>query len=183
MVGIWVIAMPEPQIDATLLMEMAKQKYPYLRDKNIGITYTPSPSDARQLEYWPANEPGDDEYKRPQALPMGTPGMEIFNKNVRPIDILGDYVSHEAINTDPQLKTLYGQFVNAIPAGTMEKRYQWHKEHGEKRPFEQWKDSAGLPEYFRGYTFDQWDNASHMYTPEELKILDEIRKYLGISGG
>jgi hypothetical protein len=33
---------------------------------------------------------------------------------------------------------------------------------------------------FRGYTFNQWENAKDMYTPQQLQVLDQVRKYLGV---
>lgn len=39
-----------------------------------------------------------------------------------------------------------------------------------------------LPAYFRGYTFDQWpsDFTSKVFTPEQIQIFDNVRKYLGV---
>ena len=51
----------------------------------------------------------------------------------------------------------------------------------EKRPYEQWYQMTGLPEMFRGYTFNQFgQNAEQMYTPQQLETLNAVRQYLGI---
>ena len=63
----------------------------------------------------------------------------------------------------------------------MQERYQYHTQNlGENRPYEQWMQMTGLPEMFRGYTFNQWQDAAKMYTPEQLQTLNAVRSYLGI---
>ena len=162
------------------LMDIAKQDYPYLADKDIAYTFTPAQDD-RQLEFYPPDEPGSPDYPRPQELPMGRVGIQVFNPKVRPIDLLGDYVSHYGVYNDPQLKDLYGQFTGAVNPQAMQERYAYHRQNfGEQRPYEQWAERTGYPELFRGYTFNQWENAAQMYTPEQLDILNRVRKYLGI---
>ena len=138
------------------LLEQAKELFPYLQDKEILYLNTPNESDGRMLEsYSPgANTlPGEG---RPPEFPPDSFGIQNFSEKTRPIDVLGDYVSHEGVNNDPTLKELYRQFDKVTPVDELKKRYEHHKKNGEKRPFAQWKAKAGLPELFRGYTFDQW---------------------------
>lgn len=171
----------DDNMTGTLLLEQAKQTYPYLKQSNLGITYTPNARSPYQSEYWPKEEGGTQERPRPSALPLAQSGLQVFNRTVRPMDILGEYVSHEAINTDPRLQEMYGRFREQVPEETMRQRYGTHQQKfDEQRPFELWKEQTGLPEYFRGYTFNQWPNAQNHYTPDQLKTLDEIRAYLGI---
>jgi hypothetical protein len=160
-----------------IMFDKAQKEYPYLQGKDISFAYTPTPNETRQLEFYPP-----EETQRPAYIPSGRPGIEVFNPNVKPIDILGDYVSHYAVQNDPRLKEMYGQFQQSIDPATMQQRYQYHQQNfGEQRPYEQWLQQTGLPEYFRGYTFNQWgDNAAQMYTPQQLNILNQIRNYLGI---
>ncbi len=49
---------------------------------------------------------------------------------------------------------------------------------GETRPYEDWKAISGLPAYFRGYPFQQWDNAKELYTAEQTQNLDGMMNYL-----
>jgi hypothetical protein len=66
---------------------------------------------------------------------------------------------------------------------TMQNRYKHaQKDYGEDRPFDEWNSRSGMPEYFRGYTFNQWPNAEEMYRPEDLEKLDSIKGLLGITG-
>lgn len=160
-----------------MLFEKAKAEFPYLKDKDVAFAYTPIPDESRFLEFY-----SPEETKRPKYLPAGKVGIEVFSPKVRPIDILGDYVSHYGVQNDPELAKLYSGFKQTVPDTTMRERYAYHQQKlGEKRPYEDWLEISGMPEYFRGYTFNQWgENAKQMYTPEQLQYLDKIRQYLGI---
>jgi hypothetical protein len=164
------------------LLDIARQEYPYLQDKQIDFLYSPNKREG-YLEFYPPEETGSPDYPRPKELPMGRVGIEVFNPKTRPIDVLGDYVSHYGVNVDPQLKDYYSRFQQMVPVETMQKRYQEHQKlFGEQRPYQEWYEVAGFPEYFRGYVFDQFPRevSQRQYTPEQLRYLDEVRKYLGI---
>lgn len=162
------------------LFSKAVEEYPYLADKDIAYTFTPSKDD-RYLEFYPPEEIGSPEYPRPETLPVGKVGIQVFNPKTRTIDILGDYVSHYGVENDPKLKEMYGTFTQTVPEAFMRNRYQEHqRKFNEARPYADWYKQTGMPEYFRGYTFNQWGNADQMYTPQQLEILNQIRQYLGI---
>ena len=168
------------EVLGAMMFEKAKKEYPYLADKDIGFAYTPQEGD-RKLEFYSPDEPGSPQNPRPKQLPMGKPGVQVLDPRTSPLDILGDYVSHYAVGQDPQLQALYQQFSGQLDPEKMKQRYQYHQENlGETRPYDQWHQMSGLPEMFRGYTFNQWDNAKEMYTPQQLQVLDQVRKYLGI---
>jgi hypothetical protein len=162
--------------------EQIVKTYPYLAGKPIDFIYTPVSGETRMLETYPPGEPGSKESPRPKALPIGRYGIQVFSKDTRPIDVLADYVSHSAVYSDPVLKNLYQQFKSSVPESVMRERYDVHKkQYGETRPYKDWLEIAGMPEYFRGYTFNQWENPESLYSPEQLKILDKVKNYLGIS--
>jgi hypothetical protein len=163
-------------------LSQAQQEYPYLKNKEIDILYNPKPQEQRYLEFYPPDEPGAPDMPRPKELPMGRVGMEVFRSDVRPIDILGDYVSHYGVQSDPELQKYYGQFGESTDPEMMQRRYQFHKEQfGETRPYDVWYKQTGLPELFRGYTFNQFgENAAQLYSPQQLMILDRVKQYLGI---
>ena len=158
--------------------------YPYLSDKNISYVYEPT-KDRGFVEFYSPTEPGSKEYPRPKSLPMGGVGIQVLSKDAKPIDVLGDYVSHWGVYTDPFLKRTYQDFVNSLDdkqLNTLEKQYKYSQENfGENRPFSQWLEITGLPGYFRGYTFNQWENPEDMYRKDQLKLLDNVRSYLGIT--
>jgi len=167
----------------SLLMEEARAQYPYMKDADIGFSFNPS-QDNRKLEYWPQGEVGSESMPRPQAFPLNRDYLQVLKEDVRPIDILGDYVSHGAVKKDSVLKGMYDKFSSLVPDEKMRERYDYHvKNNGESRPYDVWKEIAGLPELFRGYTFDQWtpEQSANLYTEDQLNILDEVRSYLGIN--
>ncbi|HKJ73776.1 MAG TPA: hypothetical protein VKA19_06635, partial [Alphaproteobacteria bacterium] len=161
----------------------AASKYPIL--KNLGISAISTPKkDRGYLEFWPPNETGGSDYPRPNTLPMGKPGIEIYRNDTRPIDVLGDVVSHYLVGKDPTVTKAYDKFVSSMTPeqkSRLKDNYQWAKDHeNEKRPYAEWAKTSGIPAYFRGYTFDQWKNAKKLYTPKQIKRLDKLRSYLGI---
>jgi hypothetical protein len=161
------------------LFEQAKKDYPYLADKDITFKYSPNPSDQRMLEFY-----HPEETERPEYMPAGKIGIEVFNPKTTPLDILGDYVSHYGKQADPNLKSLYEQFEQSLDPQAMMNRYTFHTSNlGENRPYEKWYEMTGLPELFRGYTFKQFgpeEEAKSYYTPQQLEILDKVRSYLNV---
>ena len=165
------------EVMGRMMFEKAQKEYPYLSGKDIAFSYTPKKDD-RKLEFY-----GPEETERPKNIPSGKVGIEVFNPKVSPLDILGDYVSHYAVQNDPRLKELYAQFQSQLNPDEMLKRYQYHQQHlGEQRPYSEWLKLVGSPEVFRGYTFNQWPSefSQKYYTPEQIKTLNEVRSYLGI---
>jgi len=167
------------------LFEEAQEKYPYLKDKNIYYTYSPYKGRG-MLEFFPPQEPGSPEFPRPQEFPLSGVGIEVYDPKTRPIDILADYVSHYGVENDPYLIERYRQFANSLNQNqknrlqSQYRHYQNHPQYNEQRPFEEWERVSGIPGYFRGYTFNQWENPEELYTQQQIQLLDEVRKYLGI---
>ena len=168
-----------------MLFEQAKKEYPYLADKNIAFDYAPGKGRGK-LEFFPPDEPGNAEYPRPQNLPMGRIGVQVYDPQAKPSDILADYVSHYGVENDPFLKAQYQQFQQSFTPEQKKKlqeQYSWYQNNPkfkETRPFEEWAKATGIPGYFRGYTFNQWDDAKSAYTPQQILLLDQVKKYLGV---
>ncbi len=169
------------------LVEETYRQYPnlgeYLDPKNI--IFNLGKEKDYFLEQWVAGEPGSKESPRPKEIPLDESGIEVYKESTRPIDIVGDIVSHTLVETDPDFKAVYNKFKQSLQPGQMEKRYQKHKEFGEKRPFELWSKRTGIPELFRGYTFNQFGNASAedlinegLYTPQQIQILNEAKQLI-----
>ena len=175
----------DTEMMGTMMLDTARKEYPYLADKEMSFAYSPNVKTKNQLESWPVNEEGEPKYPRPANIPLDKFGIQVFKpQGGTPINILGDYVSHHGIKTDPKLQEYYKQFEGSLDPAKMQERYAYHQKHyGEKRPYEQWSQMTGVPEIFRGYTFNQFgtpQQAAKMYSPEQLKILDQVRSYLGI---
>lgn len=161
----------------------AKQQYPILNNPAINYKFTPR-SDGPMLEAWPPGETGTPDRPRPQDFPAQQYGIEVYNPKTRPIDVLGDVVSHFLVNSDPKIKDYYSQFSASISPeqeARLREQYQHAQRHeGEKRPYPQWREHSGLPAYFRGYPFQQWPKAFNdkAYTPAQKRMLDDMMKYL-----
>lgn len=136
-------------------------------------------------------------FYRPKEIPMNQFGVSISNRSIRPIDVLGDVVSHGMRFSDPTIKAIYDQFAQSITPW-QEKRlrdqYQWDREkEGEKRSYGDWRNETGLPGYFRAYPFQQWQKSEDpgeedrtqeqvgrmFYTGEQIQFLDQMMRYLG----
>ena len=167
------------------LFERAQQEYPYLSGKDIAYKYSPQQGRGF-LEFYDPQETGSPEYPRPKELPLGKVGIEVFDPKTRPIDILADYVSHYGVEKDPYLAQRYQEFIGSMSPQQrqiLQQQYQYYQQHPdyqEKRPYEEWEKASGLPAYFRGYTFNQWENPQEMYSPQQIEMLNQVKKYLGV---
>lgn len=172
------------------LLQQAQEQYPVLKNYDYGYTENFKPNGGF-LEHWEPGDPGqaptsdtDLSALRPAALPLDKPGLEIRDPNTRPIDILGDIASHHLVNTDPVVKGAYQDLQQSMTPkqqAILQDQYDYaQKNEGETGSFDDWKQRAGMPGFFRGYTFQQWpkefnDNA---YTPEQRQKLDKLMSYL-----
>jgi hypothetical protein len=165
------------------LLDQAKKEYPALRDLDIGYVENPK-NDSGYLEYWRPGETGTPDRPRPESLRPDKPGLEIYRKDTRPIDILGDVVSHQLVDTDPKIKGYYDQFRSSLTDDQkqiLREQYQHARDNNdEKRTFGQWAQVSGLPAYFRGYAFQQWpaEKMKQLYTPEQRAMFDEMIGHL-----
>lgn len=179
-----------PQGRPTDLRGLMQQMYPALRDAQYGLVNTPNAnSDGNMLEAWPADEPGAPDYPRPEGLPMGQFGLQIFDQNTTPRDVAGDVVSHNLVNSDPTLKPLYEKFTQEFmttPKGqaALREDYARARKRGETRPLEVWAKADRIPAYFRGRVFKQWEGQlsekdwHEILTPEQLSTLDQMSSYI-----
>jgi hypothetical protein len=172
------------------LLQQAQQQYPVLQKQNYGYVEN-FQQGGGFLEHWSAGEPGEAptapgslDGLRPKQLPLDQPGLEIRDPKTRPIDVLGDIVSHNLVNTDPNIKSVYENFQKSITPkqqALLQEQFKYAQANeGEQRPFEEWLESAGLPGLFRGYAFDQWPKEfnDQVYTPEQKQMFDGMMNYL-----
>lgn len=176
MAGMSLDAVPGPG-----LFEQAKKEYPILN--NMGLNYKYNPGGGRgMLEFWPGDETGTSDYPRPKEFPLGSVGLEVYDPKTRPIDLLGDVVSHHMIHNDPRIGAYYTQFQESLTDEQrmrLQRQYQWAQQNeDEQRPYQDWETHSGLPAYFRGYPFQQWEDAAGFYTPDQLAMFDEMMAYL-----
>lgn len=179
---------PTPEPDA---VAKAREQYPILKGMDFAATQSPQTAgDDRMLESWQPNDPGwtwgsgNTYYPRPKGIPNDKFGIEILDPKTRPLDVLGDVVSHQLVNTDPKIAGYYQQFKDSLTPeqhAQLQEQYQYAQQNeGETRPYAEWEQASGLPAYFRGYAFDQWpkDFNDKAYTPEQRKMFDDMMSYL-----
>jgi hypothetical protein len=164
----------------------AVEKWPFLAQYPHVYSNVPGRTN---LESWPIGESGTKEYPRPQGLPPDKFGLEIFDRNIRPDDVLADAVSHGMRFDDNAVRLAYDRFSQSITPqqeGILRRQYQWYRlNSGEVRPYDAWRSMSGLPGMFRGYAFNQWGDADdpnwyamNWYTPEQRTLLDEMMQNL-----
>lgn len=171
------------------LLQQAQAQYPVLKNQDYGYTENFRPN-AGYLEHWDPgdagvapNSPTSLDALRPAALPLDKHGLEIRDPNTKPIDILGDIASHHLRMTDPVVKGAYQDLQGSITPnqeGVLQDQYQYaQKNEGETGTYDDWKERAGMPGFFRGYTFQQWPKEFNdkVYTPEQKQKLDNLMTY------
>ena len=171
------------EVAGTTLLSKAEEQFPYLKGKNINVVVNPNSKIGGKLEFYNEEEEGAGDTPRPKEIPLGQIGIEVRDTNIRPIDVLGDYVSHYAVYNDPKLKPLYNQFIKTIPERQQRERYNYAVNNfGEDRPYKVWKEMAGDPGMFRGYVFDQFpkEEFDKIYSPDQIALLNKVKEYLGI---
>lgn len=171
------------QMPSKNLMEQAQDQYPVLKRDDIQYKFSPNNNEpTNMLESWQPGEPGVPDRPRPKEFDPDKLGVEVFKPTTRPIDILGDVVSHHLANVDPTIKNIYEGFSKSLEPWQHERLQEQYihakSSEGEKRSFDDWKKSSGIPAYFRGYPFQQWDNAKGMYTDDQIRQLDGMMDYL-----
>lgn len=185
----------EPSIKSPNLLEQARAQYPVLKDQDYGYVENFKPNTG-YLEHWDPgdagvapNSPTSLDALRPASLPMDKHGLEIRDPSTRPIDVLGDIASHHLRFTDPVVKKSYENLQGSMTPdqqNILQDQYQYaQKNEGETGSFDDWKDRAGMPGFFRGYTFQQWPKEFNdkVYTPEQKSNLDNLMKYLSGASG
>jgi hypothetical protein len=161
----------------------ALKMYPSLANYNFDYKVSADKPENYYLETWSPNDPGGPGYTRPADLALDKPVVEIMKQNALPEDIMGDIVSHQLVKTSEPYKTAYNSFVKSLEPwqwDILNKQYKHEtelKQNPETRPFEQWLEMSGLPSYFRGYLFNQWESPDY-YTKDQLKSFDDLNKYM-----
>ena len=181
---------------ASEFKKRALQDYPYLQDKDLNVVYNPD-REQGMLEFYPPGEVGSEKYPRPEQFPIEKFGVDIRSPMTRPIDVLGDYVSHYGIYTDPVLMASYKEIEKSLTGeqkGFLKRQYEDYKrgyfvdEGGNKvslpktkESFEEWLDLSGLPGFYRGNLFNQWEDSEQFYTPRQLELFKQAKQYLGVN--
>ena len=168
------------------VFDQAVSEYPIIKKHNImGKVNIGAREGGQFLEFWPPGESGPPEYPRP--IEFGdSPGVEIYNNETTPLDVLGDVTSHWLVSEDPVVSKYYDDFKSSLSPDQRSRlrgQYNYAQENfNEKRPYEDWESVSGMPSYFRGYAFKQWPEefSEKAYTPDQMQMFDSMMEYLAI---
>ncbi len=169
--------------DLGSLLDQTKQQFPILGNYDIGFKNNIGGGQG-YMESWPPNETGTPDQPRPNDFPIGSFGIENYSAKSKPLDVLGDIVSHHLINVDPTVKKTYNDFQSSVQPFQEEmlKNQYAHAQQNENetRSYEDWKSNTGVPAFFRGHPFQQWpaDFNQRAYTPQQVQMLDDMMNYL-----
>jgi hypothetical protein len=158
------------------VVSQARAEFPRLAPVLDEMAVRTSPdADGRMLEFYPRGE-------RDSFDPTRN-ALEVFGDRATPLDVVGDIVSHDlARGRDPTLTRYYQQFEASMTPqqqAMLREQYEWARRNaGETRSFEDWRDISGQPAFFRGYAFRQWENPQQIYTPQQMRMFDEMMGYL-----
>ena len=78
------------------MVKDVRKMYPFMeadKDKYV-VTRAHRPDSPGLLEAWSPYDEGPPQYPRPDNIPIGKVGIEIYNDRVRPLDVAADYYSH-----------------------------------------------------------------------------------------
>ena len=148
------------------IVQKAKKEFPYLGSEDFDYRINSQPN-KYMLESYPVGEE-----QRPEWSRLDKFAMEVYHPNTSSLDILGDYVSHHAIHSDPMIGMYYKRFKDSL---TPEQVQQVHRMKGDENES---LDQSALPAAFRGYAFKQLDDNDFKYTEGQKKMFDDMMGYL-----
>jgi hypothetical protein len=160
------------------------ESYPVMKD----VDFSYKPSGVEQPEGAGIETYGVQETYRPAHLPLGKVGIGAWSsKGLDAEGLVGDYLSHHLVYNDPKIAEMYKQFQTQTMANPqsqdfLKELYRESQDFGEKRPYEQWLQVSGWPQYLRGYVSRQFtpENYSKVYSPEQIKLMDQMRQMVGL---
>ena len=161
------------------LISRAAKEYPFITQHNPFVFMGNDPS-RDYAETWPADEEGTPDRPRPKELPAGRIGVQVF----RPTDFGPSDLAAEFLHVDPVANETRTSLRASLTPAQIEqlkhasRDYQSTIDRGESedRAVQNATDSA-----LRGYTVGQWPaeaNASMGYSPAQLQMLENLKRYM-----
>lgn len=158
------------------------RRYPALAPYISRFAFKASPTSktGRSIEFYGKGER--------DSFNPSRPAIELFGTKATARGVAGDIVSHYlARGVDPTLTKFYNDFRHTLTVAQHKQlleQYAWAKAHeGERRSYQKWARTSGIPAYFRGYAFGQWPDAQRYYTKAQLGRFDEMVRYLAHPAG
>jgi len=168
--------MPSPAYSQELLSK-ATEKYPFVAWNNPLVSVGKGQGYA---ETFPPGEIGAPDAPRPQAMPLGQTGVEVY----RPSQFTPEDIAAEMLHVDRyanQVRDYLRQSITPeqmakIKAESLDYQESINQGLGEDRAIQNAIDAA-----LRGYAVGQWPthvNESIGYTPEQKTQLDALVNYM-----
>ena len=175
------------------LAAKAKAKYPRLANYPIKVTSAGPPIDNGSETY----PPTEDQNPHP-----GNWTIQLNPKKMTgdPVDNVGLEMIHTLQGADPQYQKFTDQFVRSMTPGQLADSQRAYKRDmkdagdnfmntGKPESFDSWMRRVQGQEYIRGGIFTKvipnWigPKGEGRYTPEQTKLLDQIKQYLQTPAG
>lgn len=165
---------------APSLLSDAEKRYPFIKQYNPVVTMSPNQGGGDYAETWQLNDAGDKSRPRPSSIPMNRIGVEVY----RPNDFGATDLAAEFLHVDPYanstrqalLKSLSPQQIATLKRASGDYADSLKYGETEQKALENATDSA-----MRGYTVGQWPdsaNAEMRYTPQQLQMLNSLKRYM-----
>jgi hypothetical protein len=163
------------------ILSQAQESYPFVKQHNPVVALGQGQGFA---ETWPPEETGrPDEYgrpTRPQSMPMGKLGVEIY----KPSEFSHHDLAAEMLHIDPianktreqLLKTWTPKQIETLKHHALDYQATIDEGRSHEDALQNATDSA-----LRGYTVGQWPeeiNKKLNYSPKQLKELDTLKMYM-----
>ncbi len=161
--------------------DMSLSKYPRLSNIPFKVSdQTNNPNSWTSLEFYPPDEPNNP---FPGETTVGVFDKEMLNNPDKLMDALTGELLHSLPLNDPNFKAMRDNFATTLtPRQTSidDQAYEIDRMLSEyPRSREQFMDTSRLDAYLRGYLNpDEQDNWRGYYSPQQERILDQLKMYL-----
>lgn len=151
------------------------QQYPWASGIGLNIIDSTGKGDpSRKLEFY---QPDERDNPRP-----GKPTIEVFDKSMKPADLMGEVLSHHLPKVDPNVAHFRSQIIQSMTPQQIQSisgDYQNELRAGLVDPgdnLQAWLQKQGGDSFFRGYPTGQWP--ADIYTPQQKATYDQMQVYL-----
>jgi hypothetical protein len=174
---------------AAKLIAQAQQQYPFIKQYNPMVVVNPRPGD-NLAETWRLHDEGAQDAPRPTSIPMDRVGIEVYNpQRFGPQDFAGEF-----LHVDPRANQVRAALMQSFSPEQIQRiknsaedydvtvkeiKPDMPPEEVEKINQRAWNNAVDSA--LRGYTVGQYsdkDNAYIGYTPEQLQLLDGLKRYM-----
>ena len=163
---------------ASTLTQSASDQYKFLANHDI-ITIVNLKDNEGYAETWPADEPGDPSWPRPETIPMGKAGVEIKRKDFNANDYAAEVFSH----VDQKGISYANKLVESLSPAQLDILKQQSADYDMSKKLGMSEElavrNAGMSA-LRGFVFGQWPKEAidHLgLNKSQTKMLEDAQRY------